>query len=76
MRRDRIAATVAILAGAVLGAALGLSGCGKTGLTGAIAQNLGSWAEIKLPPGCRVRQIAAESGSGVAVLCEDGRLFH
>lgn len=53
-----------------------LSGCGKTGIGGAINQQFGDWAEIRLPTGCVAKQISAEESSGVAVLCEDGRVFH
>lgn len=53
-----------------------LAGCGKLGVSGHIAQAFGDWAEVRLPDGCRVKQISAEEDSGVAVLCEDGRVFH
>ena len=53
-----------------------ISGCGKTGIGGSFSQLAGNWAQIKEPDGCKVKQIAAESSSGVAVLCEDGRIFH
>jgi hypothetical protein len=53
-----------------------LCGCGKLGVSGNVAQLVGNWAEVKLPDGCKVKQIAAERDSGVAVLCEDGRIFH
>jgi len=52
------------------------SGCNKLGSGGVMAQIAGDWAQVKLPQGCVAKQIAAESGSGVAVLCEDGRVFH
>lgn len=53
-----------------------LSGCGKLGFSGHVSQMFGNWAEVKLPDGCKARQISAEEGSGVAILCEDGRVFH
>jgi hypothetical protein len=34
------------------------------------------WVEIKPPPDCKVKQIAGEGLKSVAVLCEDGRVFH
>lgn len=55
---------------------LALSACDKVGAGGVISQAFGNWAEVKLPEGCRAKQISAEQGSGVAVLCEDGRIFH
>ena len=58
------------------GAVCALSGCGKIGVGGSIAQAFGNWAELRLPDGCKARQISAEESSGVAVLCEDGRVFH
>lgn len=63
----RIALAVALLC---------LAGCGKVGLGGQISQGLGNWAQVRLPDGCVAKQVAAEEGSGVAVLCEDGRVFH
>lgn len=60
----------------ITGIVLMLAGCGKVGVGGAISQAVGNWAEIKLPAGCKARQISAEEGNGVAVLCEDGRVFH
>ena len=56
--------------------ALLLSGCGKLGVSGHIDQMFGNWAQVNLPPGCKPKQISAEEGSGTAVLCEDGRVFH
>lgn len=53
-----------------------LSACGKMGAGGLISQMAGNWAEITLPVGCKAKQIAASSDAGVAVLCEDGRVFH
>ncbi len=55
---------------------LPLVGCGKVGVGGSVKQIFGDWAEVKLPDGCRAKQISAEESSGVAVLCEDGRIFH
>lgn len=60
----------------VFAAAAGLAACGKYGMTGHVSHMLGNWAEVSLPDGCVAKQIAAEEGSGVAVLCEDGRVFH
>lgn len=57
-------------------AVLVLAGCGKIGITGAIDQAVGNWAELRLPAGCVAKQISVEHDSGVAVLCEDGRVFH
>lgn len=56
--------------------ALTLAGCGKVGVGGAISQTFGNWAQVNLPNGCKAKQISAEENSGVAVLCEDGRVFH
>lgn len=53
-----------------------LSACGKLGLSGRIDHMIGNWAPVNLPDSCKVKQISAEEGSGVAVLCEDGRVFH
>lgn len=54
----------------------GLCACQKLGISGQLAQVVGDWAQVRLPPGCVPRQIASEEGKGVAVLCEDGRVFH
>jgi hypothetical protein len=56
--------------------ALLLCGCAKYGASGYLKQMTGDWAPVRLPPDCKVRQIAGEEGSGVIVLCEDGRVFH
>jgi hypothetical protein len=56
--------------------ALLLTGCGKLGVSGHISQAFGNWAQVNLPEGCKPKQISAEEGSGTAVLCEDGRVFH
>lgn len=64
---------VVFLAGVIYGA---LGGCAKTGVGGYWSQQVGNWAEIHLPPDCKVRAIAGEEGNGVIVLCEDGRVFH
>lgn len=56
--------------------ALILAGCGKMGGSGTIHQAFGNWAELKLPKDCVPKQIASSSDIGVALLCEDGRLFH
>jgi hypothetical protein len=53
-----------------------LGACAKVGFSGSMSQLVGDWAEVRLPPGCKVKQIAGEEGTGVIVLCEDGRLFH
>jgi hypothetical protein len=53
-----------------------LVGCGKVGAGGALNQAFGNWAQVQLPNGCIAQQISAESSSGVAVLCKDGRVFH
>jgi len=55
---------------------LTLAGCDKVGADGTVAQMLGSWAQVTLPDGCIAKQIAASENNGVAVLCEDGRVFH
>lgn len=56
--------------------ALSLGACSKLGLGGVGAQMVGDWAEVNLPAGCVVQQIAAEHDNGVAILCKDGRVFH
>lgn len=61
----------------ILICALGaLAGCQKIGAGGVWNQVKGDWAEVHLPKDCKPKQIAAEEGAGVAVLCEDGRVFH
>lgn len=60
----------------IIAAALALTACDKYGAGGSFNQAFGNWAEVKMPDGCAPVQIAAESGSGVVVLCKDGRLFH
>jgi len=55
---------------------LTITACDKIGGSGMINQALGNWAEVELPDGCVAKQIAAEGNAGVAVLCEDGRVFH
>lgn len=53
-----------------------LAACGKIGVGGHISHAFGNWAQVDLPTGCVAKQLAAsEGGSGVAVLCEDGRVF-
>lgn len=54
----------------------GLTSCGKLGFTGHLQHMIGNWAQVQLPPNCVPKQIAAEENSGVAILCEDGRVFH
>lgn len=61
---------------ALLIASLLLCGCQKLGVSGHLSQLVGDWAQVKLPPDCKAKQISAEEGTGVAVLCEDGRVFH
>lgn len=53
-----------------------LTGCDKVGAGGAMNQLIGNWAEVNIPEGCIVKQISAEESGGVAILCEDGRVFH
>jgi hypothetical protein len=60
----------------ILIALLLLAGCAKIGISGHVAQVVGNWAEVHPPEGCQVLQIAAEEGSGTALLCADGRVFH
>jgi len=60
----------------ILVLAMALGACGKLGVGGTLAQAAGNWAEVRLPAGCVPKQVAAEEGSGVVVLCEDGRVFH
>jgi hypothetical protein len=55
---------------------LPLASCDKVGVGGSISHAFGSWAQVSLPDGCVAKQIAAEEENGVAVLCEDGRVFH
>lgn len=49
--------------------------CGKIGVGGHIDQMMGNWAPVNLPEGCQAKMIAADNHT-VAVLCEDGRVFH
>ena len=60
----------------LVAACLLLSSCDKVGAGGGISHLVGNWTEVHLPQGCVAKQIAAEEGNGVAVLCEDGRVFH
>lgn len=60
----------------ICAAALSVAGCSKYGATGSIDHAIGDWAQLNLPKGCVAKQIAVEGTSGVAVLCEDGRVFH
>lgn len=60
----------------VVAALLLLSGCGKVGSGGVINRAFGNWAEVRLPDGCKAKQIAADEHGGVSVLCDDGRVFH
>lgn len=53
-----------------------LTACDKYGAGTGVSRLLGNWAEVKLPDGCRAKQIAADERGGIAVLCDDGRLFH
>lgn len=61
---------------ALVALSLTLAACGKTGVSGSISQTFGNWAQVRLPAGCIAKLISAEESSGVAVLCEDGRVFH
>ena len=67
----RIGLVVVAVAAVVL-----VTSCDKLGVGGAINRAVGNWASITLPAGCVAKQIAAEEHGGVAVLCEDGRIFH
>ncbi len=60
----------------VVGLCIALSACDKLGAGGGFQHLVGNWAEIHMPPGCVAKQISAEETAGVAVLCEDGRVFH
>lgn len=51
-------------------------GCAKYGVSGCASHAVGDWAQVNIPDGCKVKAIAAEKDSGVAILCEDGRVFH
>ncbi len=53
-----------------------LVGCAKYGVSGTMAHVVGDWAPVNLPAGCDAKQVAAEEGAGVVVLCADGRVFH
>ena len=53
-----------------------LAGCDKYGSGGYWSHMVGNWVQVQLPAGCNVKQIAAEERGGVAVLCDDGRVFH
>jgi hypothetical protein len=56
--------------------AVALAGCGKLGAGGEVSKAFGNWVAVPLPAGCVAKQIAAEENGGVAVLCEDGRIFN
>lgn len=56
--------------------AISLVACGKYGTAGMASRIIGNWAQVNLPSNCVAKQVAAESESGVVVLCEDGRVFH
>lgn len=47
----------------------GIAACGKSQ-----AQGIFGWEEIKVPDGCKVKQIATQP-YGTYILCEDGRVF-
>jgi hypothetical protein len=51
-------------------------GCAKYGVSGCAQQAVGDWAEVRVPAGCHVKQIAGEEHSGVIILCDDGRVYH
>ena len=53
-----------------------LAACGKLGDGGVMNKIVGNWAQVNLPSGCAAKQIAAEEHGGVAILCEDGRVFN
>ena len=53
-----------------------MAACGKIGVGGRLNSLVGNWAEVSLPVGCTAKQIASSSDHGVAVLCEDGHVFH
>lgn len=53
-----------------------LGACGKLGFTGKLSHMVGNWVQVNLPADCVAKQISAEEGAGVAVLCADGRVFH
>lgn len=53
-----------------------LVGCGKVGVGGTVKQFVGDWAQVRVPDGCKPKQISAEADNGVVILCEDGRVFH
>jgi len=57
-------------------ATVALTGCSKYGAGAGLDRLMGNWVPVNLPSGCVVKQIAAEESGGVAVLCEDGRVFH
>lgn len=53
-----------------------LAACDKVSVGQRLNRVVGNWAELQVPAGCKPKQISVEEGSGVAVLCEDGRIFH
>jgi dihydroxyacid dehydratase/phosphogluconate dehydratase len=57
-------------------ACVALVSCDKIAPGQGLNRLVGNWVPLQLPAGCAVRQIAAEESGGVAVLCEDGRVFH
>lgn len=56
--------------------AFAMTSCAKIGVMGHISHAFGNWAQVNLPDNCVPKQVAAEEGSGVVVLCADGRVFH
>jgi len=60
----------------VAAACAALAGCNKYGVGSGVSRLMGNWVQVNLPYGCTAKQIAAEERGGVAVLCEDGRVFH
>jgi hypothetical protein len=54
---------------------LTFSGCDKYGVGTKLDRMVGNWVPVTLPEGCVVKQIASDE-TGIAVLCDDGRIFH
>lgn len=49
-----------------------MQSCGKGGSNSVV---IGGWSEVIAPDGCKVKQISYGRYS-IALLCEDGRIFH
>lgn len=75
-RAHLLGGTMAIRFWAITLVCVVMSACGKVGVSGHWNRAFGNWAEVRLPPGCTARQIAADENGGVSILCEDGRVFH